>query len=271
MVSVVRLSGVIGTGGSLRAALDLATVAPALEKAFSIGGVKAVAVIVNSPGGSPVQSSLIYTRLRALAAEKELPVFSFAEDVAASGGYMLLLSGDEIYANESSVIGSIGVISAGFGFDQLIEKIGIERRVHATGVAKGALDPFRPEKKTDVARLKDLHKDVYKSFTDLVRERRAGKLKDDEKELFSGAFWTGVKANKLGLVDGLGDVRSVMREKYGDKTKFKLIPLERSFLRRLRHGGASGSAAGAAAIGAAIGDELISSLETRALWARFGL
>lgn len=223
VVAVVRLSGIIGPSQPLRGGLNLAGVAAALEAAFSMKNAKAVALIVNSPGGSPVQSSLIYKRIRALAEEKSLPVYAFAEDVAASGGYMIACAADEIYADESSVVGSIGVVSAGFGFTGLIEKLGVERRVHTSGESKAMLDPFQPEKPEDVARLEALQEEVHENFKALVRKARGDRLKTDDPAIFSGAFWAGAGALERGLIDGLADLRSHMRGLYGDKVKLRLV------------------------------------------------
>ncbi|MEG9861172.1 MAG: S49 family peptidase [Parvularculales bacterium] len=263
VVSVVRLSGVIGASGGVRGlsnALDIASVADSLERAFSVRHVKAVAVIINSPGGSPVQSAMIYRRIRALSEEKDVPVFAFAEDVAASGGYMLACAGDEIYADESSVIGSVGVISAGFGFTALLEKLGVERRIHATGPNKGMLDPFQPEDPAHVGRLTAIQGDIYEVFTTLVCERRGKRLKSEDDDLFSGAFWAGRRALALGLIDGIGDMREVMREKYGEKVRFLVVNRARSWRQRL-----------GLTLGTAFGDELLTSLEASRLWSRFGI
>ena len=264
VVGVVRLAGIIGGLGPVRRGLSLAGLARTLERAFSLDGCEAVALAVNSPGGSPVQSALIHQRIRALAAEKGVRVFAFAEDVAASGGYWLALAGDEIYADESSIIGSIGVISSSFGFAEAIERLGVERRLHTAGDKKAMLDPFRPEDPDEVARLKDIQGDIHEAFKRLVRERRGGRLADDEDELFSGAFWTGRKAQELGLIDGVGDLRSVMRARYGDRVKLKLVGDERAWLwRRLARGGD--------AMAADWADGLVWALESRAWWARYGL
>lgn len=260
VVHVVRLSGAVGVGTPLRPALTLESVEQTLSRAFSKRGIKAVAIAVNSPGGSPVQSSLIHDRIRALAAKHKLPVFVFCEDVAASGGYWLACAGDEIYADPSSIIGSIGVIAAGFGFVEAMAKLGIERRVHTAGESKSILDPFQPEKAEDVERLKALQGAIHDEFKALVRERRRGKLKGEESELFSGAFWAGRRALEMGLVDGIGHLEDVLRGRFGDKTVFRTIARPRGWgLRRLGFGGAA-QAAG-----------LIDAMETRALWARFGL
>lgn len=273
VVPVVRLTGAIGVASPLRSGLTLASSASAIQRAFAMKGAQAVAIQINSPGGSPVQSFLIYKRIRALAEEKNLPVYVFAEDVAASGGYLIALAGDEIYADASSIIGSIGVVSASFGFVDLIRKIGVERRVHTAGESKVMLDPFRPEKAEDVTRLKDLQGDVHESFIALVKERRGKRLKRPDGELFDGAFWSGRKALELGLIDGLGDLRSRMREMLGDKVVLKTVSRERGLLRRLRGSPWVGrdGAAGSPLPGPGFADELISAIEARALWSRYGL
>jgi len=271
LVPVLRFTGPIGMSMPLRPGLTLATSASAIDKAFSMRGAKAVAIQINSPGGSAVQSTLLYKRLRALAEEKELKVYVFAEDVAASGGYMLALAGDEIYADASSIVGSIGVISATFGFPGLMEKIGVQRRVYTAGSNKDTLDPFLPEKPSDVKRIKAIQQDVHQAFIDMVKTRRGDKLGKPDKELFTGEFWSGKEAVSLGLIDGLSDLRSKMREVYGDDVRFKLVTPSKSWFRR-RPGvsGDSGafdfdfSPGGLAA-------DLISAVEARALWSRFGL
>lgn len=273
VVPVVRLSGTIGLSTPLRPGLSLSGTADILERAFTTSGAKAVAVLVNSPGGSPVQSTLIYKRIRALADEHELPVYVFAEDVAASGGYLIALAGDEIYADASSIIGSIGVISAGFGFHKFIETYGIERRVYTSGENKMSLDAFQPEKDTDVIRLKSLQKDVHQSFIDLVKERRADKLSEDHSDIFSGAFWAGKQAQDIGLIDGITDVRHKMRELFGEDVKLKLISQSKGLFSRF--GLASRKPSSSFDINSAwqkgLADEVISALEERAIWARFGL
>jgi len=262
VVAVVRLAGVIGSFGPWRGGLSLAGLATTLERAFALGGAKAVALAINSPGGSPVQSSLITSRIRALATEKKLPVFAFAEDVAASGGYWLATAGDEIYADESSIVGSIGVISAGFGFQDLLQRLGVERRVHTAGPRKSMLDPFRPESAEDVARLEALQREIHDSFKAQVRERRGGRLKADDETLFSGEFWSGRRALELGLIDGIGDMRSVLRARFGDKVRLRLVGSQRGWLmRRLRLAAAPDDWA----------RDLVGAVEERALWARFGL
>lgn len=264
VVPVVRLQGAIGLVSPFRPGLSLASVAQPLEKAFKMKNAPAVALAVNSPGGSPVQARLIYQRIRALAAEHEKDVLVFVEDVAASGGYMIAIAGDEIIADPSSIVGSIGVISAGFGFTDLISKLGIERRVYTAGEKKGVLDPFRPEREEDVLHLKALQQEVHETFVSLVKERR-GDVLSDAPDLFSGLFWTGRTARDLGLVDQIGDLRSVVKERYGKEAEPQLIGASRSiFLRR------SGVGVGALA-GHGLADDLLASLEARALWARYGL
>jgi len=267
VVGVVRLNGVIGAVSPVRGGIDLASVASALESAFTMRGVKAVALLINSPGGSPVQSSLIFKRIRALAAEENVPVFAFAEDVAASGGYMLACAADEIFADESSIIGSIGVVSAGFGFTGLIDKIGVERRVHTSGESKSQLDPFKPEKPEDIERLKTLQNEVHESFKALVRNARGDRLGKDE-DLFTGAYWVAAGARERGLIDGIGDVRSVMRERYGDKVKLKVVGDKKPLWRR---GIGLTSLQSPHLMGEGFANGLVSALENRSIWSRFGL
>lgn len=263
-VAVVRLSGVIGAVSPIRPGLSIGSVAPSLERAFGMPGLAAVALIVNSPGGSPVQSHLIFKRIRALAEEKGLKVFAFVEDAAASGGYMIACAADEIVADPASIVGSIGVVSAGFGFDRLIERIGVERRVHTQGEAKAMLDPFRPENPDDVARLKELQADVQDLFTGLVRARRPGL--DAEKNLFTGAVWTGRQAVALGLADSVGDLRGTLRARYGEKVELHVVPETRgSLLARLLRRSTPGQTA------AALPEGALAAIEERAAWARLGL
>jgi signal peptide peptidase SppA len=264
---VLRLAGAIGMSTGLRRGLALSTSVEPIAKLFADKTVAAVAVVINSPGGSPVQSALIHDRIRALAKEKGIRVLTFAEDVAASGGYMLALAGDEIYAHENSIVGSIGVVSASFGFDKLIEKIGIERRVHIAGERKAMLDPFKPEDPRDAAHLEALQREVHESFKAMVRTRREGKLKGDDKDLFNGAFWTGAKAKELGLIDGLGDLRSICRAKFGDKVEFRVVTPRRSWLSldAFANRGPDAPASSTWAQG------LLGAIEERALWSRFGL
>jgi signal peptide peptidase SppA len=266
VVPVVRLSGPIGAVMPLRTGLAMSSVAPLLERAFSVPGARAVALVINSPGGSAAQSHLIFKRVRALAEEKKLPVIAFVEDAAASGGYMIACAADEIYADPASIVGSIGVVSASFGFHELIERIGIERRVHTAGKSKAMLDPFRPENPEDVVRLKGLQRQIHDVFVGLVRDRRGEKLNDSYDDLFSGAFWVGAEAVDLGLVDGLGDIRSVMRQRFGDKVRFRMIePARRPLLGRLLGRRAVGD------ISLIDPGEVAGVLEERAAWARLGL
>jgi signal peptide peptidase SppA len=272
VVPVIRLTGVIGMATPLRPGLSISALAGPLQKAFEMSKLPSVAVVINSPGGSPVQSNLILKRIRALAEEHEKRVYVFCEDVAASGGYYIAVAGDEIYADPSSIVGSIGVISSGFGFVKAIEKLGIERRVYTAGLNKGSLDAFQPEKTDDVERLKALQRDVHDVFIGVVKERRAGKLKGQDSELFSGAFWSGPRAMEYGLIDGISDVRSKMRELHGDKVRLKNVGLERGgLLSRLRRSPSlEGGRNSAGWDGLAIGADLVSALESRALWSRFG-
>ncbi|AXS42453.1 S49 family peptidase [Breoghania sp. L-A4] len=266
VLPVVRLQGAIGMATPLRPGLSLSSVANNLDKAFAFKKAPAVALIVNSPGGSPVQSRLIYQRIRALAEEHEKQVLVFVEDVAASGGYMIALAGDEIIADPSSVVGSIGVVSAGFGFVDLLDKIGVERRVHTSGTRKAILDPFRPEVEGDVAHLKALQHEIHEVFIDMVRTRRGERLREDD-ELFSGLFWAGEAGRDRGLVDAIGDLRSTAREKFGKDVKLRLIGGERSFFPRKAGVGLEALMGGRDGLSA----DIISALEARALWARFGL
>src|SRR5258708_10528235 len=261
-VAVLRLSGPIMAGRAFRG-LSLESMAHTIERAFELKRLQAVALVVNSPGGSPVQSALIHQRIRDLAQEKKVPVFAFAEDVAASGGYWLLTAGDELYANESSIVGSIGVIYAGFGFPELMRTIGVERRLYTAAAHKSMLDPYRPERSEDVERLKAIQVEIHDRFKDLVRERRGAKLKADEASLFDGSVWTGRQALALGLIDGIGDVRGVMRQRYGEDVKLRPVARERSWLSR-RVGLAPAAAKPWL-------EQALDQLEERALWARFGL
>ena len=268
-IPVVRLQGTIMSGGSaLRQSLSLASTAGMLEKAFSYADAPAVAISINSPGGSPVQSRLIYKRIRDLAVEKNKEVLVFVEDVAASGGYMIAVAGDEIFADPSSIVGSIGVVSASFGFTELIQKIGVERRVHTAGRNKSILDPFKPEKEEDVERLKALQLEIHDTFIDLVRERRGARLKDNP-DLFTGLFWTGKRGVDLGLVDRLGDMRAILREKFGPRTRLRLVSQPRGlFGRRLN---LFGIRAANEDLGGSLARGLIAAVEDRSLWSRFGL
>jgi signal peptide peptidase SppA len=272
LVPVLRLSGPIGISSPFRQELSLPTVAAAIDKAFGMRGAKAIAIQINSPGGAAVQSTLIHKRIRALAEEKDLKVYTFCEDVAASGGYMLSLAGDEIYADQSSIVGSIGVIAAGFGFPGLLEKIGVERRVYTAGESKDTLDPFLPEKQADVDRIKAIQVDVHEAFINMVKSRRGDKLTKPDDELFTGAFWSGKTAVELGLIDGLSDLRAKMREVFGENVRFKFVSSGGSWLRRGKK--SVSSSGGGFEFGQwpqGFAADLISAVEARALWSRFGL
>jgi serine protease SohB len=269
LVPVVRLSGVIGLSTPLKPGLTLANVARPLERAFGMRNARAVALLINSPGGSPVQSHLIYRRIRQLAADKNLRVIAFAEDVAASGGYMIACAADEILCDPSSIVGSIGVVGGSFGFARLLDKIGIERRLYTSGEHKAMLDPFLPENPEDVDRLKAVQREIHEGFIDLVKQSRGGRLNGPEKTLFSGEYWTGSKAVALGLADGIGDLRSVMRQRFGVDVATPLVSPPRSWLGRPQSGVAAVLQQLAPHDGFA--HELISALEERAIWSRYGL
>jgi signal peptide peptidase SppA len=255
LVSVVRLSGPIASGGRFGSSnLNDTSMASIIERAFAKGKPKAVALVINSPGGSPVQSSLIAARIRRLSDEKEIPVYAFVEDVAASGGYWLATAADKIYVDESSIVGSIGVISASFGFTGLMEKHGIERRVHTAGKDKSMLDPFRPERPADVKRLKALQAQIHQAFVDQVKNRRGARLGGDD--LFTGEFWLGHKAIELGLADGIGHIVPTMKQIFGEKTRFNVHGPKRSLLRRFS---------------TEIASDALGVVEDRALWAQYGL
>ena len=264
LISVIRLNGIISSG-TARSGLSINSLSKNFDQAFKQKGLKAVALDINSPGGSPVQSSLIYKYIRRLSSEKKIPVFSFVQDVAASGGYWLACTGDEIFADSNSIIGSIGVISGGFGFKELIKKIGIERRMYTSGEQKSFLDPFLPEKQSDVDHLKSLQEEIHSEFKNLVRERRKNKLSKEENKLFTGQFWTGNKALELGLIDGIGDINTVMKNRYGEKVRFRIFDNDKSWIRR-KFG-----------LGYAFNNryqwsnDIIYSIESRLLWSRFGL
>ena len=271
VVPVVRLSGLIGAVTPLRPGMSLAGVARTLERAFATRNAKAVALVINSPGGSPVQSRQIYLRIRALAAEKKLPVLVFVEDVAASGGYMIACAGDEIFCDPSSILGSIGVVGGSFGFQELIKKIGVERRLYTAGAHKAMLDPFLPENPDDVARVKALQREIHAIFIALVKESRGDKLKGADDVLFTGEYWAGESSVSLGLADALGDLRATLRARYGDKVLTPVIAPATGLLSGLL----GRKSAGTGTLGqldgiAALPDELISALESRAIWATFG-
>lgn len=246
-VAVIRLIGAIGTG---RNSLTDAALAPLIEKAFAKGGLKAVVLQINSPGGSPSQSALIAARIRRLAVEKELPVYAFVEDVAASGGYWLATAADEIYADDNSVLGSIGVISGGFGFHELLKSYGVERRMHTAGESKSMMDPFQPEKAEDVARLEKILAQIHQNFITQVTSRRGDKLVGDN--LFTGEIWVGSAAVENGLIDGIGHLVPVMKARFGDKVQFKVYGQKKGLLSRF-------------------GASILAQIEERSLWARFGL
>ncbi|WP_198598337.1 S49 family peptidase [Mangrovicella endophytica] len=272
VIPVVRLSGAImSTGSPLRPSLSIAAVAPLLAKAFAVKKAPAVAIVVNSPGGSPVQSRLIYQRIRDLAAEKGKRVIVFVEDVAASGGYMIACAGDEIVADPSSIVGSIGVVSGSFGFVEALGKLGIERRVHTAGENKATLDPFQPERPEDVEHLKALQREVHETFIDLVKKSRGSRLVD-HPDLFTGLFWSGRRGVELGLVDRLGDLRGTLRALYGETARPVLVEARRGWFGRRSPGvfaslgrdPLEAAGAGAAATALAIAEE-------RLAWSRYGL
>jgi signal peptide peptidase SppA len=271
VVPVVRLSGTIGAVTPLRPGLTLAAIAKTLERAFATRGARAVALVINSPGGSPVQSRQIYLRIRQLAAEKKLPVLVFVEDVAASGGYMIACAGDEIFCDPSSILGSIGVVGGTFGFQQLIQKIGVERRLYTAGEHKAMLDPFLPEDPDDVQRLKAIQREIHAIFIALVKASRGMRLKGEDKVLFTGEYWAGETAVSLGLADAVGDLRSTLRARYGEKVLTPLIAPASGMLAGLlgRRSPGAGSLAAMDAV-ASLPDELISALESRAIWAKYG-
>lgn len=271
VVPVVRLSGVIGAVTPLRPGMSLSGVARTLERAFATRNAKAVALVINSPGGSPVQSRQIYIRIRQLAADKKLPVLVFVEDVAASGGYMIACAGDEIFCDPSSILGSIGVVGGTFGFQELIKKIGVERRLYTAGAHKAMLDPFLPENPDDVARVKALQREIHAIFIALVKQSRGARLKGADEVLFSGEYWAGETSVSLGLADAIGDLRSTLRARYGDKVLTPVIAPASGMLSGLLGRKSAGAGTLASLDGlAGLPDELISALETRAIWAKFG-
>jgi len=269
VVPVVRLTGVIGFSTPLRPGITLSSVAKVLERAFTWRHGRAVALVINSPGGSAVQSHLVYNRIRQLSAENERPAIAFVEDVAASGGYMIACAADEIVADPSSIVGSIGVIGASFGFAKLIDKIGVERRIYTSGINKAMLDPFLPENPEHVERLKAIQDDIHASFIELVKSRRGTKLNGPDSALFSGEYWAARKGMEFGLVDRIGDVRATLRERYGDKVEMPLVSPARSLFGRTTPGVGAGLDGLIGRPG--IGDEIVSTLEARAMWARYGL
>ena len=270
VVPVVRLAGVIGFSTPLKPGLTLATVARALDRAFNMRTARAVVLLINSPGGSPVQSHLIYRRIRQLAAESARPVIAFAEDVAASGGYMIACAADEIFCDPSSIVGSIGVVGGSFGFPKLMDKLGIERRLYTSGEHKAMLDPFLPENPQDVERLQALQRDIHQEFIELVKRSRGARLKGPEKTLFSGEYWTGGKAIELGLADGIGDLRATLRARFGDDVVTPLVAPARGWFGRAQPGVGASDITGLPRT-ADFAEEIISAVEARALWARYGL
>jgi serine protease SohB len=266
VVPVLRLTGVIGFSTPLRPGLSIAGIARALDRVFAVPNASAVALLINSPGGSPAQSHLIFRRIRDLAQEKKRRVIAFVEDAAASGGYMIACAADEIIADPNSIVGSIGVVGGSFGFDKLIAKIGIERRLYTSGEHKAMLDPFLPEDPTDVARLKALQREIHEDFIALVKSRRNGKLSGAEETLFSGEYWTGRRALNFGLVDAIGDLRSTLRERFGEKVYTPLVTADRGFFGRRAFGISPGGF-----MQGGLAEVMISALEARAIWARYGL
>ncbi|MBS1183479.1 MAG: sppA 1 [Proteobacteria bacterium] len=267
VVPLVRLSGAIGMPAALgRGSLSLSAVDGVLKKAFSVSGAKAVALAINSPGGSPVQSHLLFRRIRQLAEEKKLPVIAYVEDIAASGGYMLACAADEIVADRSSIVGSIGVVSASFGLDKAIARFGIDRRVYTAGTRKVTLDPFQPENGEDVEHLKTLQRDIHAFFIELVKERRGARLNSSE-DLFSGLYWAGDRSVALGLADRLGTAHDDLAARFGDKVEIRLFEPGRSgFLRRRLFGGGAGSEAALVDF-----DNVLATIERRSLFSRYGL
>ena len=261
VVPHVRLTGIIGSAGRFKQGMELANQRDILKKAFSVKKISHVAISINSPGGSPVQSHLIYSYIRELADKKKVKVLIFAEDVAASGGYLISCAGDEIYANSSSIIGSIGVISASFGFKDLIQKIGVERRVYTAGKNKSTLDPFVEEKEEDVKRLKSIQLELHDDFIKVVETSRGSKLKEPEKNnIFTGEFWTGKTALKLGLIDGIGNADQVLKEKFGDKVIIKKFEKQKGFIAKKLSSSIQDPV-----------DSLANILEEKSMWQKFGL
>jgi len=257
----IRLSGVIGSAGRFKQGIDFSGQQEIIKKAFSFKKAKNIAISINSPGGSPVQSHLIHDYIRQLAKKNEKKVIVFAEDVAASGGYLIACAGDEIYANSSSIVGSIGVISASFGFQEAIKKIGIQRRVYTAGKNKSTLDPFKEEKVEDIDRIKKLQLELHSDFIDVVKKSRGSKLKDPEKNnTFTGEFWSGSTSMKLGLIDGIGNAEQILREKFGDDIVIKNLEKQKSFIAKKLSSSIDNQI-----------DNIASVIEERALWQKFGL
>ena len=259
IVTHIKLNGIIGSAGKFKQGLDFSGQEEIISKAFSTKKATSVAITINSPGGSPVQSHLIYNFIRQQAKKNKKEVLVFVEDVAASGGYLIACAGDEIYANSSSIVGSIGVIYSSFGFTELIKKIGVERRVHTAGKNKSTLDTFLDEKKEDIERLKNIQLDLHKDFINLVEKSRGTKLKKSEVELFSGEFWSGNKAKALGLIDGIGDANQILKEKFGEDVVIKKFEKSKSWLSKKLSSSNDHV------------DQLTNILEERSIWQRYGL
>ena len=259
-IPTLRLAGVIGQAGIARSGLTIAGIEKLVDKLFADKKSPAVALIINSPGGSPTQSSLIAEKIINLAKEKNKKVFAFVEDVAASGGYWLACAADEIYLDLNSIVGSIGVISPGFGFVDLIKKMGIQRRVYTSGKSKSFLDPFKEEKKEDIDRLKDIQEQIHENFINYVESRRGERLDISKKdEIFSGLFWIGQKGVDLGLADGLGSIDEIVKEKFGNKAKIKIIDQKKSFLQKRFSSSLINT------------EELLQKIEEKSIWSRYGL
>jgi len=257
----IRLTGVIGSVGRFKQGIDFSGQQEIIKKAFSFKKAKSIAISINSPGGSPVQSHLIHDYIRQLAKKNKKKVIVFAEDVAASGGYLIACAGDEIYANSSSIVGSIGVISASFGFQDAIKKIGVQRRVYTAGKNKSTLDPFKEEKEEDIERIKKLQLELHSDFIEVVKKSRGVKLKDPEKNnTFTGEFWSGSASIKLGLIDGIGNAEQILREKFGEDIVIKKLEKQKSFIAKKL----------SSSIDSQI-DNIASVIEERALWQKFGL
>ena len=268
IVPVVRLTGLIGFSTPLKPGLTLATLARPLERAFRVRQARAVALVINSPGGSPVQSHLIFQRIRQLADENARRVIAFAEDVAASGGYMIACAADEIICDPSSLVGSIGVVGGSFGFARLLDKLGIERRLYTSGEHKAMLDPFLPENPDDVDRLKAVQREIHSGFIELVKERRGSRLNGSDKILFSGEYWTGGKAIEYGLADAIGDVRSTLRQRFGEDVATPLMQPARGWFGRVQP---AVERRELFSLPGDLGEQIISALESRAIWSRYGL
>ena len=259
IVPIIRLSGVIGNVGKFKQGIDFASQQDLIKKAFSVKKISAVAISINSPGGSPVQSHLLYSYIRNMAKKKKVKVLVFAEDVAASGGYLIACAGDEIYANSSSIIGSIGVIYSSFGFQELIKKVGVQRRVYTAGKNKSTLDPFLDEKEEDIKRLKNIQLELHQEFIDVVEESRKTKLKKDiGVELFSGEFWSGKKSKDLGLIDGLGNSEQILREKFGENVEVKIFEKSKGWLAKKLSSSENQA------------DKILNLIEERSIWQKYG-